>query len=66
MFPVHSYFSENFCSLSEKLYTVEVVNFEGLCNTVTVFACNSIDAQLYAANLFDNVDYTNVMFCEVA
>lgn len=48
----------------EKMYTVEVVDFEGGISRVNVSAFDAEDAQCQAANMVENADYTCVLFAE--
>lgn len=50
----------------EKIYTIEVVTFDGEAVSVEVFAYNAEEAQAQAAEIVGNADYTSVICSEVA
>ncbi len=58
-------FSENANNI-EKLYIIEVVDFDGIATSVEVYAYNAEEAQAEAAEIVGNADYTSVIYCEVA
>ena len=48
----------------EKLYQVEVVDFDGLATIVEVLATSAAEAQAEAAEIVGEADYTSVIFVE--
>lgn len=48
----------------EKLYQVEVVDFDGLATIVEVLATSAAEAQAEAAEIVGEADYTSVVYVE--
>lgn len=48
----------------EKLYQVEVVDFDGIATIVEVLATSAAEAQAEAAEIVGEADYTSVIFVE--
>ena len=48
----------------EKLYQVEVVDFDGLTTIVEVLATSAAEAQAEAAEIVGEADYTSVVYVE--
>lgn len=55
----------DYATMVEKAYTIEVVDFDGYAQTIIVYAYNANDAQREASEIVGNVDYTSVLFAEV-
>ena len=48
----------------EKLYQVEVVDFDGIATIVEVLATSAAEAQAEAAEIVGEADYTSVVYVE--
>lgn len=48
----------------EKLYQVEVVDFDGIATIVEVLATSAAEAQAEAAEIVGQADYTSVVYVE--
>ena len=48
----------------EKLYQVEVVDFDGFATIVEVLATSAAEAQAEAAEIVGEADYTSVVYVE--
>ena len=48
----------------EKLYQVEVVDFDGIATIVEVLATSAAEAQAEAAEIVGQADYTSVVYGE--
>ena len=48
---------------SLKCFTIEVITFDGESYTEEVDASNAEEAQVIAASMYDDVDYTMVQGC---
>ena len=60
---VSNHFAECVSSV-ERIYTVEVVDFEGGSECVEVLARSASEAHEIAASSVGNADYTNILFFE--
>lgn len=62
---VSNYFIGAECeSAVEKIFSVEVVTFDGDSEIVEVMAFDASQAHCLAASLVDNADYSNILFAE--
>lgn len=48
----------------EKIYGVEIVTFDGEIYNAEVLAYNADEAQQLAAEMYNDVDYTSILYCE--
>ena len=62
---VSNFFNENSNNI-EKIYLIEVVDFDGITTSVEVYAYNAEEAQSQAAEIVGNADYTSVIYSEIA